>query len=321
LSEHERRLQTLLPPQGNARTRQLAARMRAQSANELEFARAAMRLFTKDAFFYSLTPPRLAADSVDEFLFDTKRGFCEHYASAYAALMRAGGVPARVVMGYQGGAYNRFAGYWIVRQSDAHAWDEIWIHGQGWIRADPTAAIAPERIERGSSPELNSYGSALGAWYGRLPWLEELRLRIDALRLVAREAILRFDRRSQMSILESLRVPGPDSQKLVLMLAAALASTSLWLTWQLRRDIVARPGDPALRAFRTLENKLASHGLTRAVGEPAGAFALRVADRRPDLAQTVGALCSEFNELRYGRAPPDAARLHRFRAAVRRFKL
>ena len=101
-------------------------------------------MFTQQPFYYTLTPPKLADDSVDGFLFDTKRGFCGHYASAFATLMRAAGIPARVVTGYQGGTFNRFADYWIVRQSDAHAWDEVWIEGRGWMRIDPTSAIAPE---------------------------------------------------------------------------------------------------------------------------------------------------------------------------------
>jgi hypothetical protein len=95
-------------------------------------------MFHSEPFFYTLTPPRLAADPVDGFLFDTKRGFCGHYASAFATLMRAAGIPARVVTGYQGGTYNRFADYWILRQSDAHAWDEVWIERSGWVRVDPT---------------------------------------------------------------------------------------------------------------------------------------------------------------------------------------
>jgi transglutaminase-like putative cysteine protease len=321
LSERDRRQQTRLPAQRNPRTRRLALDLRARSASDLEFAQAALQIFRREPFYYTLTPPRLAGDSVDEFLFGTKRGFCEHYASAYAALMRAGGVPARVVTGYQGGAYNRFAGYWIVRQSDAHAWTEIWIQGKGWIRADPTAAVAPERIERGSAAALNSDGLALNSWYAWSPWFEELRLRLDAVRQIWREAILKYDKRSQMSILDSLRVPGPDSQKLVLMLAAALIATSAWLTWQLRREIAPAPRDPIAKAFHALERKLASRGLARPAAETASALAERISRARPELAESIRSLCREYNELRYGRSPRDAERLRRFRSAIRAFKL
>ena len=139
-----------------ARTRSLAQELRSASASDAAYAQTVLDLFRRERFHYTLTPPRLAQDAVDEFLFETRRGFCEHYASAFAVLMRAAGVPARVVIGYQGGTFNRYGGYWIIRQSDAHAWDEIWLEGRGWVRVDPTAAIAPERIERGSADVLDA---------------------------------------------------------------------------------------------------------------------------------------------------------------------
>ena len=277
-------------------------------------------MFREQQFFYTLTPPRLGSDSVDDFLFDTKKGFCEHYASAFAALMRAGGVPARVVTGYQGGSYNRFAGYWIVRQSDAHAWTEIWIDGRGWVRADPTAAIAPERIERGSNSSMGSEGLISDRWYNGAPWLEDARLRLDALRQLWRDAILRFDQRSQLSILDALKIPGPDAQKLVLMLAAALIATSFWLTWQLRRDLRASPNEPAVQAFRAFERKLAAAGMAPRLGEPALELWARVSRQRPDLARSAESICRQYNTLRYGRISPGLEDLRRLRAAVRAFK-
>jgi transglutaminase-like putative cysteine protease len=148
LSTGMRRRDTQLPPGRNPRSLRLAEALRAAHPDDMDYVHAVLGLFRDQPFFYTLTPPRLAEDTVDGFLFDTKRGFCGHYASAFAALMRAAGIPARVVTGYQGGTYNRFADYWIVRQSDAHAWDEIWI-GDGWLRVDPTSMVAPERVERG----------------------------------------------------------------------------------------------------------------------------------------------------------------------------
>jgi hypothetical protein len=146
-----------------------------------------------------------------------------------------------------------------------------------------------------------------------------LRLRLDAARQLWREAILRFDERSQMSLLESMRIPAPDSQKLVMMLAAALLFTSLWLTWQLRRELVPAPTDPVVRAFQALQRKLAARGLARSTGEPAGEFAERVSMSRPDLAPAIRSLCREYNELRYGKSTHDIARVRLFRAAVRAF--
>ena len=316
LDPRRRRRDTRLPPQRNPRTLALALQLRASSTSDAEFAQAALQLFRRDAFYYTLTPPRLSLEAVDEFLFDTKRGFCEHYASAYAALMRAGGVPARVVTGYQGGAYNRFADYWLVRQSDAHAWNEIWLEGRGWVRADPTAAIAPERIERGSDG-LFEADAAAGTWS---PLFADWRLRIDALRQIWREAILRFDQQSQMSLLQSLHIPRPDAQKLALLLAAALGLSSVWLSWQLQRGVRARKADAAAAAFARLRRKLNARGIPERRVETALELAARVSTLRPELSRTVSELCRWYNALRYERDAVPARDVQRFVRAIRRFK-
>src|SRR5690606_14137748 len=145
-----RAMDTRLPPEVNPRTRQLALRLRGAAASERDYIEAVLAMFTQQPFFYTLTPPKLDRNAVDDFLFNTRSGFCEHYASAFAVLMPAACIRARGVTGYQGGEYNRMGEYWIVRQSDAHAWTEVWLEERGWTRVDPTAAVAPERIERGS---------------------------------------------------------------------------------------------------------------------------------------------------------------------------
>ena len=139
-----------LPPGFNPRTLAMARHWRADAgapspASDLAIAQRAMRLF-HDSFAYTLATPLAGRNAVDEFLFDTREGFCEHFASSFVVLMRAAGVPARVVTGYAGGYRNPIGGYWLVRNSDAHAWAEIWLAGRGWVRMDPTAAVAPERI-------------------------------------------------------------------------------------------------------------------------------------------------------------------------------
>src|SRR5690606_2255296 len=133
----------------NPRSLALARELRARAGSDAAFVQAVLARFRNEEYYYTLEPPRLATDSVDEFLFETRRGFCEHFASAFTMLARAAGIPARVVTGYQGGEYNPLGDYLIVRQSDAHAWSEVWIDAKGWVRVDPTAAVAPERIESG----------------------------------------------------------------------------------------------------------------------------------------------------------------------------
>jgi transglutaminase-like putative cysteine protease len=319
LSSAMRSRDTRLPSGPNPRTRRLALELHAAHPDTADYVRAVLDLIRQQAFFYTLTPPRLQDDSVDAFLFDTRRGFCGHYASAFAVLMRAADIPARVVTGYQGGTYNRFAGYWILRQSDAHAWDEVWVDGRGWLRVDPTAAVAPERVDRGLNDLVGADLPLTSRWQQRTPWLRDLRLRIDALRLFWRERILQFDPASQERLLEWLHVPEPDGQKLALVLAGCLVAGLSWLTWTVRRELRIRPRDAVERAFERLCRRLSAIGLYRQPHEGAEAFAARVAAQRPDLAPAVRALCRRYSDLRYAATAPGTATAA-FVAAVRDFK-
>jgi protein-glutamine gamma-glutamyltransferase len=318
LSAAMRRRDTRLPLGRNGRTLQLSQQLRREHPDDMDYAGAVLALFRRQQFFYTLTPPPLGRDSVDEFLFDTKRGFCGHYASAFATLMRAAGIPARVVTGYQGGTFNRFADYWILRQSDAHAWDEIWIEGRGWLRIDPTSAVAPGRVERGSSDVLAADEPLVRRWQRRTPWLADLRLRLDALHQLWRQRILRFDHTSQNELLVLLAIPEPDGQKLVMVLAVTLTLALGWLTWQVRRELQPPAKDPLLRAYARLCHKLSAIGLPRQAHEGAEAYAARLAELRPDLAAAVTALCRRYTQLRYGATRSGDAQVS-FISAVRAF--
>ena len=313
-----RRRDVRLPPNRNPRTIQMAQSLRSAHPDDLQYVRAILDMFSRQAFYYTLTPPKLSDDSVDEFLFETKRGFCGHYASAFAMLMRAAGIPARVVTGYQGGTFNRFANYWIVRQSDAHAWDEIWIDGHGWLRIDPTSVIAPSRVEHGLNGTARVDNSSENRWHYHASWVADGRLRLDALRLLWRERILLFNDDSQTRLLEWLHIPEPAGQKLVMMLAAALTLVLCWLTWQVRREIDPTRKELLIRAYSRLCAKLAAVGLPRPTHEGAEDYAARVAQRRPDLGPAVGALCRQYSSLRYS-AVPARVTVGQFDAAVRAF--
>ena len=307
------------PRDRNPRTQQLAQELRSAHADDMELVGAVLGMFRQQAFFYTLTPPKLSDNSVDDFLFNTKRGFCEHYASAFAALMRAAGIPARVVTGYQGGTLNPYGDYWIFRQSDAHAWTEIWIAGRGWMRVDPTASIAPERVERGLADTANADDPLVSRWQSRTAWFAGARLRLDLLREIWRERILDFDQDSQRRLLEMLNIPEPDGQKLVMLLAFGMALVLGWLTWQVRRELAPQSKDIAARTYARLCSKLAAAGLPRRVHEGAEDYALRVASRRPDLAATVTALCRHYSSLRYAQ-PSARITLAQFQAGVRAFR-
>jgi transglutaminase-like putative cysteine protease len=319
LSDAMRKRDLRLPTGRNPRSRQLALEMHAAHLDTLDYLHAVLEMFRQQPFYYTLTPPLLGDQAVDEFLFDSKRGFCGHYASAFATLMRAAGIPARVVTGYQGGTYNRFAGYWILRQSDAHAWDEIWIEGQGWLRVDPTSMIAPERVERGLSDVVTPGHEFTSRWQQRTTWLGDTRLQFDALRLLWRQRILGFNQGSQEKLLSLLHIPEPDGQKVAIMLAACLILGMSWLTWQVRRELVSRPRDPLSRAYDVLCRRVAAAGMPRKPSEGPEAYAARVAALRPDLAAPLVGLCRRYSDLRYGDTAAQSA-VARFAAAVRAFR-
>jgi transglutaminase-like putative cysteine protease len=314
-----RRRDTRLPAGPNPRSLRLAQAMRAAHPDDLDYVHAVLDMFRQQPFFYTLTPPRLAADSVDAFLFDSRRGFCGHYASAFATLMRDAGIPARVVTGYHGGTYNRFADYWIVRQSDAHAWDEIWIDGHGWLRVDPTAMVAPQRVESGLNDAVSAGAPLTSRWQQRTPWLADTRLRLDALRQLWQQRILGFDQSSQEKLLGLMHIPAPDGQKLAIILGLCLTVGLSWLTWQVRRELKPRPRDPLTRAYARLCRRLAAVGLPRMPHEGPEDFAARIALRRPDIAATLTLLCRRYSDLRYAPAPAAAA-VSTFVRAVRSFR-
>jgi transglutaminase-like putative cysteine protease len=319
LPEAQRRRDTALPPDPNPRSVAFGRRLRSENADDGDLIRAVLDMFHDDPFYYSLTPPALADDSVDGFLFDTRRGYCGHYASAFAVLMRAAGIPARVVTGYVGGTLNRFADYWIVRQSAAHAWDEVWLQGRGWVRIDPTAAIAPARVEKGLNPDPAADNFPAQDFQDSYSWLADLRLRLDAFQQFWRERIVHFDQSSQLSLLSRLHIPQPDEQKLAAVLAASLCAALGWLTWQVRRELLPTRQDAVVRAYRRLCLRLGAAGLPRAAHEGAESYAARVAARRPDLGAVVTALCRRYTALRYG-GESSPLEVRRFTAAVRGFR-
>ena len=162
LTEASRRENLALPNEGNPQSRALAKQLFAQSGSDpVRYIAAIEDWINQTDFRYTLSPPRLNNNRIDEFLFNTKAGFCEHYSSSFTFMLRAAGIPARVVAGYQGGEPSRNGNVWEVRQMDAHAWTEVWLEGQGWVRVDPTAFVAPERVEQGMNAMTQQQGSAM----------------------------------------------------------------------------------------------------------------------------------------------------------------
>lgn len=236
-----------LPDDSNPRSRALAETMRAAAGSDEAFIQDLLRRFNQQDYFYTLQPPVLGADAVDEFLFETRRGFCEHYASAFAVMTRAVGIPTRIVLGYQGGEINPVDGRLIVRQSDAHAWTEVWLAGRGWVRVDPTAAVAPERIESGMSGAMfDGSGESWGLSAPAL-WLHRLTLTWDAVNATWNEWVLGYGPEAQDRFMEWLGMEDPDWRQLmltligvVLLLVLGVSALLYWRYRPPRKDLAAR---------------------------------------------------------------------------------
>jgi len=290
-----------LPRTLNPRARQLAASWRASNKDDLGVIRSALSHFNRQNFRYTLEPPPLPGrDGIDDFLFTTRQGFCEHYASALVFLMRAAGIPARVVTGYQGGEYNAYGNYYIVRQSDAHAWAEVWLANIGWQRVDPTAAIAPERVELGLSAALTD--NAALPFLSRNPpqWLRGLRLDLDALSFQWNQMVIGYNNERQFALLSRLGMDSLSWQQLAInMMAGVGVLIALYALFMLRH-LLARHTDKTQAAWLKVCQKLARAGLPRAPHEGPWDYATRVSAARPDLAPAIQDLAARYLTLRYG---------------------
>lgn len=308
-----------LPPGRNPRSLELARRMRAASADPAGYIRSVLAMFREQEFYYTLTPPGLSRDSVDDFLLNTRRGFCGHYASAFTTMMRAAGIPARVVGGYQGGDWNPIGGYLIVRQSHAHAWSEVWLPGSGWTRVDPTAAVAPERIERGIEAALPGEELLPGALRRESEFWWQVGMIWDNANARWNDWVVQFDQLKQESLLADLGFADPDWRAFAVTLgsglAAAMALLFGWLAWEFR----PRSTDPAAASYRRFSARLARRGVARETGEAPTAFAARVARLRPDLGPAAATITDLYLRLRYLPAPVSDD-LRQLRRLVARFQ-
>lgn len=285
----------------NPRTVALGRQWARETGDPAQIVDRAMRHFNRE-FTYTLEPPLLASDSpYDEFLFEAKRGFCEHYAGSFALLMRAAGIPARVVTGYLGGEVNPLNGELIVRQADAHAWVEVWLEGEGWKRVDPTAAVSPSRINLGMDAALGPIGvipSLIAA--DRLRILANLRYAWETLNSQWNQWVLGYNVQRQRQFLANLGLEIANWQSLLVWLAAAtLAVGGLVGLGLVLRDLPARR-EPAVVAWSRFCAKLAARGLVRAPHEGPVDFLARIERERPALAGEARAITQRYVEARYG---------------------
>jgi len=317
-----RRQDTTLPP-GNPRSVALAQTLRQRAGSDADFVQATLEYLRSGGFVYTLTPETLGADAVDDFLFDTRAGFCGHYASAFVTLMRAAQVPARVVTGYLGGEWNPIGDYFLVRQSDAHAWAEVWLEGRGWTRIDPTAVVAPERLRRGVFDLLPDALATRERLLRGSAWLTRALQRWDAANAWWSDHVVKFDYSAQLDLLGRFGIRSPDARYLGWAFMLALLGWLAIIAWHIGRSARPAAPDALARAYLRLCRKLARTGAPRAPYQGPLSLAETLRARRPDLSDRVQPLLTRYAQLRYESAVPQTrnADIEQFRRAVARLSL
>ena len=322
LTYKQSRLALQLPRGKHPRARALAAQWQHQKPQAI--VQRALQYFNQEPFVYTYTPPLLRDDTVDEFLFQTRQGFCEHYAAAFTVLMRAAGVKARVVTGYLGGTINPVDDYMVVRQRDAHAWSEVWLPSQGWVRVDPTSAIAPERIEQGIDIALPTEFRPLGL---NINWdnnstiaklFQKLRNRWDALNNTWNQWVLGYNVKRQQEFLSRFGLEGIDWRGMTILLVIIITGLLLsYAAWMLLRSrwVVC---DPVQQVYLRFGKKLARHGLQRLPHEGPLTYATRASIARPDLAVAIQQIIELYVQTRYR---SQSQLLPQLRLAVRHLRV
>lgn len=291
-----------LPVTGNPTARKMAQQWRAFYGSDDKYILAILRWFTKSQFYYTLEPPKLGNNRIDEFLFITKRGFCEHYSSSLTFLLRAANIPARVVVGYQGGELSPTGDSWQVRQMDAHAWVEAWMPRKGWVRLDPTGAIAPERIERGMSDMAQNQAvwgnSAFSVMkYGNYKLLGQLRNMTDYVNYRWQRDILGYDSENQEEFLLKLLGDKEVWKRIAVMFGSLAAIAILLASWTILK--ARRKIHPADKIIEKLSAKLTSRGLARKSGEGVIAYLDRLQLLQPHWQTQSLLMQASYSAVRY----------------------
>lgn len=307
-----------LPAGFNPRSRALAVQLQAGARSDAERMQRVIAHLRERRLEYTLQPPLLGRDGVDDFLFETRAGFCEHFAAAFTVLMRAAGVPTRIVTGYQGGELNPVDGTLVIRQSDAHAWTEVWLSGQGWLRVDPTALAAPQRIESGLAAALTDNSPLPLLLRTDLGWVRDLRHRWEALSNAWNQRVLGYNPERQRELLARLGFSAGDWTVPAALLGGTLAVLcGLLLVWARMQP---RVRDPLLRCWEDFCTRMARKGLPRAPWEGPLDYGARLAAALPQLAREVQEITADYARLRYGAGPLQAAALRGLKRRIRQLE-
>ena len=291
-----------LPEGYNPKTIAYGQSLRDQYKTDQQVVNAALRNYNNNNFYYTLNSPRLGRNFADDFLFKSKRGFCEHYSSTFVITMRAAGIPARVVTGYLGGEMNNRGAnqYMIVRQSDAHAWAEVWLEDQGWVRVDPTGAVAPDRVEKGIDAALADDEGLSFFSRKQSSALKSMQMMWDSINNQWDYWVLGYGPENQKKLLENLGLKWSSQDMIIAIMILSgtiIMLVFLFLMYQTRSRIT----DPALKLYTVFLKKCTKKGVELKANEGASDFAIRISQQLSDEAEQVVEICQTYQKIRYGK--------------------
>jgi protein-glutamine gamma-glutamyltransferase len=303
LSTTAYRQYTHLPRGYNPQTQKIAQQWRQQAGSHQAYINKVLEYY-RGSFTYTLSPPKLAKHTVDEFLFSTRQGFCEHFSSSFAVLMRSVGIPARVVVGYQGGEWDKDNSFLQVYQRDAHAWNEVWLDGQGWLRIDPTASVADIRIAEGVSAALPQYERKLvGGSATVYPWLNQLRQQWQRMDYQWQRWVLDYDSTTQQSLLK--RMMGDiTATKMALAIFLPLVLVVLLISMSLFKETF-KGMDKKKKSYLLLQKQMRRFGVAPEAGESIAHYCERAARAMPQARESITRISSDLDSLFYQREGQD----------------
>lgn len=301
-----------LPEDLNWRTRELVEEWRQANPGDRALAERVLRHFNQEEFHYTLDAPLLGLNQVDDFLFRTRSGYCEHYASAFTVMMRMAGIPSRVVTGYQGGWYNEFGDYLLVRQSDAHAWSEIWLEDSGWTRVDPTAAVSPLRVQEGSLGALSDPRHMLD-----FNWMRRVRNGVDVVQRSWNEWVIDFGASEQARLFAPLGVRHMDPKALMMLLLGVIAVLSVVLMPIILRTQGPKRRSPLQSTWLRFVRRLEKVGVRWRPSMGARDVALAASEKLPHDAAQIRRIATLYNRYRYS---PSSPGLEELKQAVKSFR-
>jgi protein-glutamine gamma-glutamyltransferase len=304
LSKQVRAQNLKLPKNSNPKLVVQAQQLRQTSTSDKELIYKVLNNIRQQNYRYTLKPPLLVNNSLEQFYFETKAGFCVHYASSFTFLMRAAGIPARMVTGYMGGEYNTNGNYYSIYQYDAHAWSEVWLAGRGWVRVDPTAAVSPERVEKGFSQSLFAEQSMFSGNifdlqnYRNVLWLNFIRQQFDALDYQWTRWVIGYTPERQLTLLTHW-LGNYEPWQLAVLVAFAISLFALWLWLTNRSKIVKAAQPPWLKIYLNALNLLKKKGVEKQNQQSVADFAEQIKHGFPKAGQAFVLLSANFAQLNY----------------------